>query len=192
MKLVPVSFDDLPLYKAMFCDPVHMEELGGVQPEEKVPSILERQVSVMETGKGWVYKIVPDKNDWRDPSCELCTTVDKNSISWVNGVGTVCLWRGSHKDEDITEIGWGVIPKYQSQGFASLALGMLLDMAKDDGRWGSIHAFTGRTNTPSNHLALKVGFKFVEACEIDYDDRMLNVNHYIIDPSEQEFVNHES
>jgi hypothetical protein len=36
MKLVPVSKDDLALYESMFCDPVHMADLGGVQPREKV------------------------------------------------------------------------------------------------------------------------------------------------------------
>ena len=36
MKLVPVSNDDLELYVTMFCDELHMAELGGVQPKEKV------------------------------------------------------------------------------------------------------------------------------------------------------------
>lgn len=38
MKLVPVSNDDLALFESMFCDPVHMADLGGPQPVEQVKS----------------------------------------------------------------------------------------------------------------------------------------------------------
>lgn len=36
MKLVPINDQDLLLFESMFCDPIHMLDLGGVQPKEKV------------------------------------------------------------------------------------------------------------------------------------------------------------
>jgi hypothetical protein len=38
MKLEPIRDDesDRDLFEQMFCDPIHMKDLGGAQPREKV------------------------------------------------------------------------------------------------------------------------------------------------------------
>eukprot|EP01031_Cornospumella_fuschlensis_P035944 gene35944-43595_t len=123
MKLVDISKDDIDLYKAMFCDPVHMADLGGPQPEDKVPGILERQIDHVSQGKGWVFKIVPELNDFKGRE------VPEGAIDWTHGVGTICIWVGEYKDQPVTEIGWGVIPAFQHRGLATKALTMMLDLA---------------------------------------------------------------
>ncbi|RYG99329.1 N-acetyltransferase [archaeon] len=173
MKLKEICIDDLDLYKAMFCDPVHMADLGGPQPEEKVPGILERQVNALVSGKGWIYKIVPEIEDWNG------SNIPRSNIDWTRGVGTICIWSGEYKDQPATEIGWGVLPAYQHRGFATKALTALLDLARNDGRWGVVHAFTSVSNESSNKLAKSVGFHWVEECDIDYDGRDLHCNHYV-------------
>lgn len=161
IELRDISLDDLALYESMFCDPVHMAELGGPQPKEKVSKILENQVNGVAKGSCWVYKIV--------------------SVESGDGVGTVCLWNGSYKEQDVVEIGWGVMPKYQGRGFGSLAVRELVRRARESGRWGPIHAFTSVTNAPSNSICRSSGFVFCEECDIDYDDRMLHCNHWVLD-----------
>lgn len=179
MKLVPIELNDLELFERMFCDPVHMADLGGPQEKEKVPSILAKQVSYVEKDKGWVYKIIPEDEDWvKSPPPNPETT--ENYFDWRRGVGTLCLWEGFVNDAPATEIGWGVIPLYQHNGFATKALSLFLEKAKIDGRWGVIHAMTSINNYPSNLLCKKAGFNFIESCEMDYDERKIPANHYTI------------
>jgi hypothetical protein len=85
IELLPITEEDLPLYELMFTDPIHMEQLGGVLPAEKVPAILAKQMSFAQSGKGWVYKI-------------YVKDIGKS-------VGTVMMWRGSYKGEDIVFFG---------------------------------------------------------------------------------------
>mmetsp|Transcript_16161 Transcript_16161/g.27311 ORF Transcript_16161/g.27311 Transcript_16161/m.27311 type:complete len:193 (-) Transcript_16161:1584-2162(-) len=173
MKLCSVTKDDLPLYESMFCDPVHMAELGGPQPREKVPEILKKQIEGARSGRSWLYKVVPDFGiDSKFTEVELSM-----------GVGTVGLWTGSWKEEPVTEICWGIAPKYQGNGFGSAAVRMLLHKAIEEGaeKWGKIHVFTSTSNEASNRICKSCGFTWIEETEIDYDDQMLHVHHYILD-----------
>lgn len=186
MRLVPVSNDDVVLYKAMFCNPVHMADLGGCHSEEKAVAILEKQSNFMASDKGWVFKIVPDEDDWKgnvptEPDPNGSQEYFEHELRWENGVGTVCLWTGEYKDNDVTEIGWGIAPKYQGHGFGTQAVKMLLDKAKSSGRWGCIHAFTSVNNGSSNALAKKAGFTWIEECDIDYDEKPMRAHHYTYD-----------
>jgi RimJ/RimL family protein N-acetyltransferase len=99
-------------------------------------------------------------------------------------VGTVSLW--SHEDGDeagLSEIGWMVLPEYQGRGRAKRAVRALLERARDDGRWGVVHAFPGVTNAASNALCRSVGFTLVGERDITFAGRLLRTNHWWIDPS---------
>lgn len=135
--------------------------MGGPQPKEKIPKILETQLRCVSSGKGWVFKIISKLHQ--------------------EAVGTICIFGGFYKDEEITEIGWGVAPKFQRNGYGTKAVAQILSKVKETGRWTTIHAFTSTTNEPSNAICRKVGFNLIEECDIDYDDRVIHSNHWIFD-----------
>jgi len=58
ISLQAISFDDLPLWEALQCDPMMMAELGGPHPKEKIPQILRNSLEYVRSGRGWAYKIV--------------------------------------------------------------------------------------------------------------------------------------
>lgn len=173
MKLVPVSLDDLALYEAMFGSEEYMRELGGPQPADKIPGILQRQVSCMQTNKGWVYKILLEQAD------SSSVTDDMHNVA----IGTICVWTGfdEKRQEEISELGYGVLPQYQGHGFATKAVSMVLDLAKIDTRWGVIHCYTNVTNVASIRLCERLGFDLLEEVQIDYDGRPFLAKHFTFD-----------
>ena len=61
---------------------------------------------------------------------------------------------------------------------------LLLERARDDGRWGLVHAYPGATNGPSNGLCRSLGFRLLGQEEIlAMDDRPMTANHWVIDPT---------
>lgn len=125
----------------------------------------------MESGKGWVYKIVPDAEEIPQGSALQPADI-------AGGVGTCGIWKGYWKDETVTEICWGVAPKFQGNKFAKKAINMILEMAVADGRWGTIHVFTAKTNVASCALCVSCGFAFQGEETIDYDGHDMLANHY--------------
>jgi RimJ/RimL family protein N-acetyltransferase len=73
-----------------------------------------------------------------------------------------------------------VLPEHQGKGYATAALRLLVDRAREDGRWGDIHAFPGATNGASNALCRKHGFEQVETVDVDYAGRALRCNHWVL------------
>jgi RimJ/RimL family protein N-acetyltransferase len=74
--------------------------------------------------------------------------------------GSVTLWSHDEDSEPVTEIGWMVLPEFQGRGLAKRAVRMLLELARDDGRWGLVHAFPATANSPSNGICRSLGFRF--------------------------------
>ena len=159
MELHDISMADLPLWEQLQCDPVMMAELGGPRAKEDMPRVLQNMITYVETGRGWVYKVVVDEA----------------------GVGSICIWESDWDGQPINEIGWMVLPDYQGRGLASQAVRAVLDKARTTGRWDVIHAFPGVTNGASNAICRKAGFRQLEECEIDFAGRMLRCNHWEID-----------
>jgi len=167
ISLQAISFDDLPLWEALQCDPVMMAELGGPQPKEKMPKILQNSLEYVRSGRGWAYKIVLEDSQ--------------------TAIGSVSIWEGDWDGMPIDEMGWMVLPAYQGQGLGKQACRTLLDKARTDGRWNVIHAFPGVNNLPSNGICRALGFTLLDACDIDYADRILRCNHWRIDLSSINF-----
>jgi RimJ/RimL family protein N-acetyltransferase len=158
---------DLNLYESMFCDPEYMKDLGGPHPKEKVDGILNNQLSCVTNGKGLVYKIVVHNHP--------------DSPNEKVAVGTCCIWKGYYKDEIVSELGYGILCKYQGCGYATKGIALILNIAKEDPKWGKIHAFTSVNNIASNRVLSKLGFTNIEEYEIDYDGRMILSNHWVCD-----------
>lgn len=160
MELVPCTEDDVWLTVALETDPRVMAELGGAwTPEEAVATHARRIRSVAENGSWWL-KIVPEPG--------------------APAVGTIMLWSSEPEGEPASEAGWMVLPEHQGRGYASAALGLLIVRAHADGKWGDIHANPGASNVPSNALCRKYGFELLGQMTVDYADRTLLCNHWVL------------
>jgi RimJ/RimL family protein N-acetyltransferase len=163
VRLRDVTLDDLELYERLRCDPAMMAELGGPLPKETIPDKLRSDVAAVQRDESWIT-VVTDGGG-----------VPK---------GSVVLWSHDEHGERLSEIGWMVLPEFQGRGVAKSATAQLLDRARDDGRWGAIHAFPGVTNAPSNGICRSLGFTLVEAADIEFQGRTLRANHWRFDPTD--------
>lgn len=164
MKLRNVEPGDLDLYYRLRCDPVMMADLGGPLPRNGMEEKVQRDVARTEADQWWVLTILADD----DPA----------SVA-----GGISLWQ-HEADEDLagSEIGWMVLPEYQGRGLAKAATRAVLERARDDGRWGMIHATPAVSNGPSNGICRSLGFTLVGQIDVDFAGRRLHCNHWQIDP----------
>lgn len=161
MDLQPCTEDDLWLTEALETDPRVMADLGGPHPVDYVQDVHRRRLASIESGAWW-FKILPEPG--------------------TKPVGTIGIWPTEWAGEPISETGWMVLPEHQGRGYASAALALLIERAREHGGWGDIHAFPGATNGASNALCRKHGFEQVETVDADYAGRTLRCNHWVLKP----------
>lgn len=164
MRLRDVRLDDVDLYIRMRCDPVMMAELGGPLPREGMADKVRRDVADATADRAWIKMILPDESD----------TV----------AGSVVLWRHEDSTPPLSETGWMVLPEFQGRGIAKTAVRMLLERAREDGRWGIVHAYPKTTNKPSNGICRSLGFTFAGEFDGEWQGRKLRSSHWWIDPAE--------
>lgn len=164
MLLRDVELGDVEAYVRMRCDPVMMAELGGPVPREGIEDKVKRDVESAWAGHSWIEMIVPD-----DARPEVVA-------------GSVVIWSHTDDGETLSEIGWMVLPEFQRRGLAKWAVRTLLERARNERRWGVVHAFPGVTNVPSNALCRSLGFTLVGDREVVFAGRRLQSNHWQIDP----------
>jgi RimJ/RimL family protein N-acetyltransferase len=165
IRLRDVELGDVSAYVRMRCDPVMMAELGGPLPREGIEDKVTRDVRAAAAGDSWIKMIVP--------------------VGAAPGTvaGSVTLW--SHDEdggEPVSEIGWMVVPEFQGRGLGKRAVRVLLELARDDGRWGLVHAFPATTNVPSNGICRSLGFRLAGEQDVTFAGRVLRSNHWIINP----------
>ncbi|MFH8381176.1 GNAT family N-acetyltransferase [Kitasatospora sp. NPDC018058] len=165
MRLRNVEAGDVEAYVRMRCDTGMMAELGGPLPREAVEARLRKDVELAAADRSWIKAIVPDGAD-------------------DEAAGTIVLWQDEEDGTVVTEIGWMVLPEYQGRGLAKAAVRELLDDAARDGRWGEVHANPGVTNGPSNGICRALGFRLLGERDLDFADRILRTNHWVVTPGE--------
>lgn len=166
VRLRDVELGDVSAYVQMRCDPVMMAELGGPLPREGIEEKVARDVLAVAAGEAWIKMIVPGEA----------------ALDVV--AGSVVLW--SHDEdggEPVTEIGWMVLPEFQGRGLGKQAVRILLELARDDGRWGLVHAFPATTNGPSNGICRSLGFRLAGERDVTFAGRVLRSNHWVINPA---------
>jgi RimJ/RimL family protein N-acetyltransferase len=159
VSLRPISMDDLPLYEGMLTDPRMMTELGGPLASDGLGEKLAGVVRDVERDEAWFFVIVADGRD----------------------VGTVCVWDADDDWGSAPEIGWMVRAEEQGRGYASAAVAEVLRRAREQDRWGEIHAHPGVSNGPSNAICRKAGFEKLGERDIPYMDRTLRCAHWRVD-----------
>ena len=168
MRLRDIELGDVDIYVRMRCDPVMMAELGGPLPREGIEAKVEHDVKEAASGTMLIKMIVLDEPE--------------------PGVVAGCVTLWSHEEvalaqeEPISETGWMVLPEFQGRGVAKAAVRALLELARDQDRWGPVHAFPGVTNGPSNGICRSLGFTLLGKVDIDFADRILKTNHWVINP----------
>jgi RimJ/RimL family protein N-acetyltransferase len=164
MLLRDVRLGDVEAYVRMRCDPVMMAELGGPLPRDGIEAKVERDVRQAAAGTEWIKMIVPD------PAAPHVVA------------GTVCLWQHDEDGARISEIGWMVLPEFQGRGLAKAATRALLLSAREQDRWGPVHAFPGVTNAASNGICRSLRFTLLGQRDVTFADRVIRTNHWVIDP----------
>lgn len=199
MHLRNVELTDVEAYVRMRCDPVMMAELGGPLPREGIEAKVRRDVESAAADREWIKVIVPDEaaphvaagtvglwshwEEWTAPAGAAHADV-AGAGSGADAGGDAAAAEPAADGpagEQITEIGWMVLPEFQGRGLAKRAVREVLRLAREDGRWGRVHAFPGVTNGPSNGICRSLGFTFVEQRDVTFADRLLHTNHWVID-----------
>jgi RimJ/RimL family protein N-acetyltransferase len=162
VELVPYADEHRALVEELETDPEVMRELGGAMPAEEIPRIHRRRLATVAAGE-WYFVIV------EEPAGPP--------------VGTIGIWEKGLDGKTIHETGWMVLPAHQGRGIASRALAMLIERARADEGYPSIHAFPPVTNAPSNALCRKFDFELVTERDFVYAGRTLRCNHWALDTS---------
>ena len=155
MRLRDVELGDVSAYVRMRCNPVMMAELGGPLPREGIQDKVTRDVQAAAAGEEWIKMIVPDQ-------------AAPDVVA-----GSVALWAHHEDGEPVSEIGWMVLPEFQGRGLAKRAVRMVLELAREDGRWGLVQAFPATTNSPSNGICRSLGFRFAGERDVTFAGRVL-------------------
>jgi RimJ/RimL family protein N-acetyltransferase len=164
VRLRDVELGDVGAYVRMRCDPVMMADLGGPLPREGMADKVARDVRAAAADASWIKMIVPDE-------------AAPDAVA-----GNVVLWSHDQDGQPMSEIGWMVLPEFQGRGLGQLAVRTLLGLARDDGRWGLVHAFPSTSNGPSNGICRAAGFRFAGERDVTFAGRVIHSNHWVIDP----------
>ena len=151
MTLEPWGSDDLPLLERLMGDPRMTEHLGGPESPEKLADRQKRYA-------------LPDSKQYR--------IVDDDT---GQGVGYVGYWEREAHGEGVYEIGWSVLPAFQGRGYATAAMGLVLDLIRAAGDRRYVHAYPAVENGPSNALCRTLGFELQGTFEYVYPPGSGNV-----------------
>ena len=156
MELRAYTDADLALTEALETDPEVMRELGGPIARERLPEIHRRRLA-----DPWWFTIGAEPDG--------------------PPVGTIGIWETEHDGHRLHETGWMVLPAFQGRGIASGALTLLLERARAEPAFRTVHAFPPVTNAPSNALCRKFGFQLVDERDFVYAGRTLRCNDWALD-----------
>lgn len=162
MELVPYADTeaDHALTRELESNPEVMRELGGPHSLEAIAATHKRRATELGDDDWWL-KIVPEPGG--------------------DAAGTIGVWKSEHDGEEIHEVGWMVLPRFQGQGIASRALELLIERMREHGGFGAVHAFPAVTNGPSNALCRKFGFTNLGEVEVVYAGRKATSNDWLLE-----------
>lgn len=164
MRLRDVRIDDADAYVRMWCDPTMTAELGGPMPRDGIEDEVACDVAEVASGTTWI--------------CMILSGDDESAAV----AGSVTVWSQDHHGVPISRIGWMVLPEFQGRGLGKGAVRHVLERARDEDRWGIVHAFPAVTNAASNGVCRSLGFTLVGVEDLDFADSHFRTNHWIVDP----------
>lgn len=147
VEIVPWSAGHLELLHRMNA-PEMTEHLGGPETEEQVAERHERYMRIAGKGTGRMFAVI--------------------LLPGLEQVGTVGYWDRTWQGEQVSEMGWGILPSYQGKGIATAAVSQAIEHARKEGARRTVHAFPGADNPASNAVCRKLGFTLLGECEFEY------------------------
>jgi RimJ/RimL family protein N-acetyltransferase len=144
VRIEPWTDADLPVLEQTLGDPAMTQHLGGPESPEK---IARRHAGYREPGSGQFRIVVGNA---REPA------------GWVG------YWEREWRREQVYEIGWSVIPRFQGRGIATAATVQAIAAARADGRRRFLHAFPSVANAASNAVCRKAGFSLLGEYGFEY------------------------
>jgi RimJ/RimL family protein N-acetyltransferase len=136
---------DLQLLTRIQGDPDMTRHLGGPETDEKIADRLQRYIASWAP-EGRMFKVLCDG----EPA------------------GAVGYWERAWQGEDVYEMGWSVLPDFQSRGVATRATELAIERVREDAKHTAIHAFPSIQNEPSNRLCEKLGFTLEGEHDFEY------------------------
>ncbi len=97
--------------------------------------------------------------------------------------GNVGYWENEWKGQQGREMGWFVLPKFQGQGIATTATGLVIDLITKLKCKKSVFAFPSVDNHKSNAICKKLGFTLTEEVDSEYPpggSRFLRCNVWML------------
>ena len=144
---MPWTEQNFPLLVALN-SPQMTEHLGGPETPERLEARHRRYVASAESDTAYVYEVV----------------LLPESVP----VGGVSFWDREWKDDEVYEMGWGVLPEFQGRGIATAAVEQAIDLALATERRSAIHAFPSADNARSNGICRSLGFDLLGDTEFEY------------------------
>jgi RimJ/RimL family protein N-acetyltransferase len=163
IRLRDVERSDVDAYVRMRCDPQMMAELGGPLPRDGIEAKVESDIALVASGDAWICMIMVGE-----------TPDDRVA-------GSVVMWAHDDDGDAISEIGWMVLAEFQGRGVGKSAASLLIERARDSGRWGVVHAFPTVSNGASNGICRSLGFTLAGQRHVQFAGRTLFTNHWLLD-----------
>ncbi len=133
--LRPPAQEDFDGWAELMADPVAARFIGGVQPR----AMAWRGMATMA-------------GSWALKGFGMFSVIDKASGRWLGRIGP---W--VPEDWPGTEVGWGLHPAAQGQGYALEASAATIDWAFDHLGWTEVIHCIDPENTPSQKVAQRLG-----------------------------------
>ena len=96
-------------------------------------------------------------------------------------VGVAAIFRTLWVHGAIYEAGVMLLPDRIGQGVGREALRLLGERARDDLELAELHGFTAVANAGGNKICQHLGWVIVEQVDLNYENRPLRCNHWVLD-----------
>jgi len=161
VRLRPYGDADAWLVEAIEGDPRMMADLGGATPRERFADVHSRRVAGELSGAHHYFVV-------ETPGAERV-------------LGTIGIWASRLGAEEILEAGWMILPGSQGRGYATAAGRALLELARERGLRGPLHAFPAAANRASNAVCRKLGFTLAGEVDLSYNGPAYRCNDWRVD-----------
>ncbi len=158
IELRPWSDDELSILQQTLGDNAMMEHLGGIESCDQILARHRRYLVASGAGGMFAIFLAPDLR-----------------------VGTTGFWERTWQGRSVYETGWMILPEFAARGIATEAALAIVQRARGERRFDSLHAFPSVSNSASNAVCRKAGFVNLGECAFEYPKgRVMRCNDWTV------------